>query len=60
MKETKLTKLMKKNNLSEDEQIVFERIMKLAKMQYEGSQEDVKNSIKSNIDKVVEHEDKED
>lgn len=51
---------MKKNNLNEDEQIVFEKIMKLAKMQYEGSQDDVKNSIKTNIDKVIEHENKKD
>ena len=57
MKETTLKTLMKKNNLTKREQEIFENVMKLAKLQYDGSSEDVKNSIKSNIDKVVENED---
>jgi len=57
MRETKLMKLMKKNNFNEKQQVIFEQILKYAKLQYDGSQEDVKSFIKNKIDEVAGYED---
>lgn len=58
MEEKNLKTLMKKNNFSKDEEESFENIMKLAKLQYDGSYDDVKNEIKKQIDKVTKNENK--
>ena len=50
-------KLMKKNNFNEKKQVIFEQILKYAKLQYDGSQEDVKSFIKNKIDEVAGYED---
>ncbi len=58
MGEKNLTTLMKNNNFTKAEQESFEKIMKLAKLQYDGSSDDVKNDIKRQVDKVINDENK--
>ena len=58
MEEKNLTKLMKLNNFTKKEEESFINIMKLAKLQYDGSYDNVKNDIKKQVDKVTENENK--
>lgn len=58
MGEKNLTTLMKNNNFTKAEQESFEKIVKLAKLQYDGSSDDVKNDIKRQVDKVINDENK--
>lgn len=51
--EKNLKKLMESNKFTAKEEESFIKILKLAKLQYEGSYESVRNDIKKQVDKVI-------
>ena len=54
--EKNLKKLMESNKFTAKEEDGFIKILKLAKLQYEGSYESVRNDIKKQVDKVITNE----